>query len=1811
MVTNRHITGIRGTSGIRGLLGAGTVVALVLGLCTALTVDPADAAPPVTLTVTTTADTDASHACTTPSVQTAQATMSLREAVCIADNITAVSPSTIVTVQLGSATYTLTAAMDTDQPWTAGGPDGLQIGTGAGAQILLAGQGDGHTTIHGDGVNRVIDADPELFGGVGLAISGLKITGGVDSSGLGGAGIIAGNGGLSAAGDTLDLEGVTVSNNTVAAGTTDTPGGGVQFAGGRLTIVNSTISGNSAGSSYGGGVSYRAYADSPSDALTLSGDTFSGNTLKNDGGGTSAASGGAALEVDVESGSPMMTVSDSLFENNTISGGDQDARGGAIWVEGGALTVTNSNFAQNSVGSAAGTSTGAVGGAVYVGSGATASVSQSRFFDNAGANASQVAADPAGSLTADQDWWGCNSGPVVAPSTSATCGSVAHTIIASHLRLDAVGAPSFVSPGSASVSVGLTASDGSSLADLDRAGFADSSVAWSADALGSVSGIPTHFGPGNTTSTTYSSTSTTGGNGLATATYDNEAVPVPVTVERPAAITSTAAASFALGTAGTFSVTTSGFPAPSLSESGALPSGVTFTDGGSGTATLAGTPAAGTAGSYPITITAHNGIGSDATQNFTLSVGQAPTITSASSATFTAGALGTFDITTDGLPRPSISETGALPSGVTLHDNGDGSATLSGTPTPGSAGSYPITITASNGFGTAAAQSFTLDVDAPPSITGSLTPTFTVGTSASFLVHTTGLPTPSISTTAALPAWLSLVDNGDGTATLGGTPPVGSGGTIEIPLTAANGVGSDAHAPLTLTIDEAPAISSSTATTFTVGTSGTFTVTTTGFPKPTLSKSGALPSGVTFVDNHDGTATVSGTPAAGTGGAYPITITASNGIGTNATQAFALTADERETITSGLSPTFTVGTHSSVTIHTAGYPTATPTGAISASGEPAWLTFVDNGDGTATMSGTPTAGSGGTPTFTVTATNGVGAPDVQTVHLTVDEAVAISSAASATFVAGAAPTPFTVQTTGFPVPVLTESGTLPSGMTFTDNHDGTATLTGTPAATAAGDHTIVLTAHNGIGADATQNFQITVNRAASITSANSASFGTGSAGTFTVTTAGFPLPTLSASGALPSGVTFVDNHDGSATIGGTPAAGTGGSYPLTITAHNGVGSDATQTFTLTVGQPTAFTSANAKTFVVGTSGTFTVTTSGFPVATSVTETGTLPNGIAFTDNGDGTATIGGTAAVGAGGTYPLVLTAKRGGIAQATQNVTLTVGEAPHITTQPSDQIVAPGTSVTYIAQAAGFPAPTVDWQVEAAGTSTWTSLGVHTTTLTFTATAADTGKHYRAVFTNGIGTDATSDAALLTVGVHPAFTSSATATWIAGVSNSVTVTTTGVPNAAITSSDLPGFLTLTDHGNGTATVSGSAPLGGGFTFHLHAANGIAPAADQTFTLIVDAPPTITSRTTVTMTVGVAGSFDVTTTGVPSAALTESGALPHGIAFTDRGNGTGALTGVPAAGSGGTYPITFTATNAAGSVVQHVTLTVLDPVTISSAQSTTFTVGTHGSFTIAADSPTTPSFALPATGTLPSGVTFHDNGNGTASLAGTPASGSGGVYPLTITATSGSGTAATQQFTLVVDEATTIVSSSVAHFRRGHHSTFTVRTGHSYPSVVTLKLHGSLPKGLKFTVLANGTARITGTPTGRPTLGHTVTITATNTIAPAAKQRLTIVVAGPAAVHLPRHLPASAGRLHGVPAQLRAGHVLHIRASGFAPYSPIVVGLYPGRIALAAYTANAHGALSRRFEVPTDLRGQHTVLVVGRRRNGTVRYLKATIDFSG
>ena len=179
-------------------------------------------------------------------------------------------------------------------------------------------------------------------------------------------------------------------------------------------------------------------------------------------------------------------------------------------------------------------------------------------------------------------------------------------------------------------------------------------------------------------------------------------------------ITSVDSASARTGRRFSLTVTTVGSPTPALTETGTLPGGMHLVDNANGTATLSGTPRGSSGGVYEPTIEATFGSGASAVtvnQLFTLFVFRVPTITTRSIPAATVGSPYSATIRTKGFPPPLMGESGALPGGVTFTDDGDGMATVAGTPESGTEGTYRIAVTASNGEGRKATRRFTLVVN--------------------------------------------------------------------------------------------------------------------------------------------------------------------------------------------------------------------------------------------------------------------------------------------------------------------------------------------------------------------------------------------------------------------------------------------------------------------------------------------------------------------------------------------------------------------------------------------------------------------------------------------------------------------------------------------------------------------------------------------------------------------------------------------------------------------------------------------------------------------------------------------------------------------------------------------------------------------------------------------------------------------------------------------------------------------------------------------------------------------------------------------
>lgn len=151
-----------------------------------------------------------------------------------------------------------------------------------------------------------------------------------------------------------------------------------------------------------------------------------------------------------------------------------------------------------------------------------------------------------------------------------------------------------------------------------------------------------------------------------------------------------------------------------------------FTDHGNGTATISGTPRNADVGNHSVTIRVSD-TKVNVDQVFTIAVANsndAPTFTSTAITSINEDAVYTYNITTEDLDAGSsvsISATTTLPSWLTLTDNGNKTATLTGTPHNADVGTVNVTLRVTDNTSATADQSFVitvLNVNDAPEITG-------------------------------------------------------------------------------------------------------------------------------------------------------------------------------------------------------------------------------------------------------------------------------------------------------------------------------------------------------------------------------------------------------------------------------------------------------------------------------------------------------------------------------------------------------------------------------------------------------------------------------------------------------------------------------------------------------------------------------------------------------------------------------------------------------------------------------------------------------------------------------------------------------------------------------------------------------------------------------------------------------------------------------------------------------------------------------------------------------------------------------------
>jgi hypothetical protein len=253
--------------------------------------------------------------------------------------------------------------------------------------------------------------------------------------------------------------------------------------------------------------------------------------------------------------------------------------------------------------------------------------------------------------------------------------------------------------------------------------------------------------------------------------------------------------------------------------------------------------------------------------------GIVPSVTVPASASFEVGVPGSLTVKASGSPLPSLTVAGALPAGVSFHDNGDGTATLAGTPTtsvtpPGTSRAYPLTVTATNELGQADGE-LTLTVVNPPESEpepeptppAPPTPTPTPRTASQppagepvfagpdvaygFVGRRLDLPieasgAPSISVAGGLPAGLELMVDAAGQVRLVGKPK--ERGVHRVTLTARNSAGT-ATRQISLVLEPLPELSAR-AVTLRAGAANRRGLKITGPRIESVTCAGALPAGV-------------------------------------------------------------------------------------------------------------------------------------------------------------------------------------------------------------------------------------------------------------------------------------------------------------------------------------------------------------------------------------------------------------------------------------------------------------------------------------------------------------------------------------------------------------------------------------------------------------------------------------------------------------------------------------------------------------------------------------------------------------------------------------------------------------------------------------------------------------------------------------------------------------------------------------------------------------------------------------------------------
>lgn len=437
----------------------------------------------------------------------------------------------------------------------------------------------------------------------------------------------------------------------------------------------------------------------------------------------------------------------------------------------------------------------------------------------------------------------------------------------------------------------------------------------------------------------------------------------------------------------------------------------------------------------------------------------------------------------------------------------------------------------------------------------------------------------------------------------------------------------------------------------------------------------------------------------------------------------------------------------------------------------------------------------------------------------------------------------------------------------------------------------------------------------------------------------------------------------------------------------------------------------------------------------------------------------------------------------ATVTALITIGQAAMVTTNPTDQTACDGASVSFTASASGSPTPTVQWQVSTGGPFTDIP-GATSTTLTFTAAAAQNGNQYRAVFTNTGGT-ATTTAATLTVNTAPTVTTNptnqtvcdgGTATFTAAASSSPAATVQWQVSTGGPFSDIPGATSTTLSFTATAAQNGHQ-------YRAVFTNACGSTNTTPATLTVQPSTSATTPTDQTVCQGDTADFSTTASG--TGPFTYQWSL-DGTPISGATNSSVSIDTTSLSPT--SYSVSVVVTGACGSVTKNATLTVQASTSATMPVDQTVCKGS------------TASFSTTASGTGPFHYAWTVDGSAfggdMASISVPTGSLTVGSHPITVTV-SGGCTTVTKDATLTVNANTTTTDPPDQTVCKGDTANFSTTASGTGPFHYAWTVDGS-PFG--------GDTSSISVPTGSLSVGnHTVAVTTTGACG-SASQSATLTV---------------------------------------------------------------------------------------------------------